>query len=225
MPYGSELRWVSSGGPMGGAVNLDKLIVDGYLGYLALSLSQQDTSWSADTLMFDRASADRLLPMAALYDASNPDLTAFRDRGGRPILYHGWADDSISPLSTLAYYAALQQRMGGLESTQPFARLFMFPGVYHCSGGEGSRHWDMLGPIIGWVERDEAPMQIVATQSESDLSTAGVVSRTRRTSLRHHLARPRQHHRALGAELHSALHLPSGSCCSNRSSPRASLGA
>jgi feruloyl esterase len=173
LPYGSELRWGGSGGPMGGSVNFDKLIADGYLGYLSMPLSQQDTSWSADTLAFDPATYERLLPMAAVYDASSTDLAAFRDRGGKLILYHGWSDDSISPTSTIAYYAALQQRMGGLEATQQFARLFMFPGVYHCSGGEGPSHWDMTTPIVEWVERGAAPAQIVASQYESDVSTSG----------------------------------------------------
>ena len=149
------------------------MIADAYLGYLALPLPQQDTSFNADTLTFDPASYERLLAMASVYNASSTDLSTFRDRGGKLILYHGWADDSISPTGTIAYYAALQQQMGGLEATQRFARLFMFPGVYHCSGGEGPSHWDMVTPITDWVERGVAPEQIVATQYESDVATAG----------------------------------------------------
>jgi len=173
LPYGSELRWAGSGGPMGEGVNFDKLIADAYLGYLALPLPQPDTTFNADTLTFDPASYERLLAMASVYNASNTDLSAFHDRGGKLILYHGWADDSISPTGTIAYYAALQRQMGGLEATQRFARLFMFPGVYHCSGGEGPSHWDMVTPITDWVERDVAPTQIVAIQYESDVATAG----------------------------------------------------
>ena len=56
-------------------------------------------------------------------------------RGGKLILYHGWADPAISPYGTLAYYQAVLDTMGGLEKTQEFARLFMVPGMYHCSGG------------------------------------------------------------------------------------------
>jgi feruloyl esterase len=163
----------SGAGPPGATGSFDKMIADGYLGYLSLPLPQQDTSWNADTLRFDPASFTALLPMAAVYDASNPDLSALRDRGGKLILYHGWSDDSISPLGTIAYYAALQQQMGGQEATQRFARLFMFPGVYHCSGGYGPSHWDMVTPITDWVERGVAPTQIVATQYESDAEGAG----------------------------------------------------
>jgi hypothetical protein len=173
LPYGSELRWAGSAGPMGAGDNFDKMIADAYLGYLALPLPQQDTSFNAATLTFDPASYERLLAMASVYNASSTDLAAFRDRGGKLILYHGWADDSIAPTGTIAYYAALQRQMGGLEATQRFARLFMFPGVYHCSGGEGPSHWDMVTPITEWVEGGVAPTQIVATQYESDVATAG----------------------------------------------------
>ena len=171
LPYGSELRWVGGGPPGGGS--FDKVIADAYLGYLSLPLPEQDTSFSADTLTFDPSSYERLLAMASVYNASSTDLSAFRDRGGKLILYHGWADDSISPTGTIAYYAALQQEMGGLDATQRFARLFMFPGVYHCSGGEGPSHWEMVTPITDWVERGVAPEQIVATQYESDVATTG----------------------------------------------------
>ncbi|MCC7369056.1 MAG: tannase/feruloyl esterase family alpha/beta hydrolase [Chloroflexi bacterium] len=173
LTYGSELKWAGGAGPMGADVSFDKLIVDAYAGYLSLPLPYQDTSMTADTVRFAPADFFSLLPMASVYNASNPDLTRFRDRGGKLILYHGWADDSIVPAGTLAYYAALQRQMGGLEATQQFARLFMFPGVYHCSGGEGPSHWDMATPIADWVERGVAPTVIVASQYESDVSTAG----------------------------------------------------
>lgn len=173
LPYGSELRWAGGGGPMGGGGNFDQMIADVYLGSLSLPLPWQDTTWSADTLEFRPRDVFALLPMASVFDASNPDLSAFRDHGGKLILYHGWADDSISPEGTVAYYDAVQEEMGGPEATQQFARLFMFPGVYHCSGGYGPSHFEMLDPIIDWVERGVPPEQIVATQYESDLAAAG----------------------------------------------------
>jgi feruloyl esterase len=171
LPYGSELRWAGGGPPGGGS--FDKTIADVYLGSLSLPLPWQDADWSADALAFRPRDFFALLPMAAVYDASDPDLSAFRDRGGKLILYHGWADDSISPEGTIAYYDALQREMGGPEATRTFARLFMFPGVYHCSGGEGPSHFDMVGPITDWVERGLAPERIVASQYEGDAATAG----------------------------------------------------
>jgi hypothetical protein len=64
--------------------------------------------------------------------------------GGRLILWHGWADPAIPPTGTVAYYQAVQDRMGGLAATQRFARLFMFPGMYHCGGGTGQNSFDLL---------------------------------------------------------------------------------
>jgi feruloyl esterase len=173
LPYGSELRWAGGGGPMGDGGNFDQMIADVYLGSLSLPLPWQDTNWSADTLELRPRDVFALLPMASVYDASNPDLSAFRNRGGKLILYHGWADDSISPEGTIAYYEAVQQQMGGLEATREFTRLFMFPGVYHCSGGYGPSHFEMFTPITAWVEHGIAPEQIVATQYESDMAAAG----------------------------------------------------
>ena len=173
LPYGSELRWVGGGGPMAALGSMDKSIVDQFYGTMALPLAQQDTSKNAGSLKFDQATYESLLAMAKVYDASSTDLSAFRDRGGKLILYHGWADDSISPDGTIAYYTALQTQMGGQGATQKFARLFMFPGVYHCSGGYGPSHFDLVTPIVNWVENGVAPDQIIAVQYDTDSSGQG----------------------------------------------------
>ena len=67
----------------------------------------------------------------------NPDLTAFRDRGGKAIVWHGWADQLITAEGTVDYYTRVQQEMGGPKKTAEFVRLFMAPGVGHCGGGAG----------------------------------------------------------------------------------------
>jgi feruloyl esterase len=112
---------------------------------------------------FTRENFDRIRPAGVIYNATNPDLTAFRDHGGKLIIYHGWADQAISPLGTLAYYQAVQDRMGGLAATQQFARLFMFPGMYHCQGGYGPNRFDMVSAIVDWVEQGQPPERIVAS--------------------------------------------------------------
>ena len=53
-------------------------------------------------------------------------------------------------------------------------RLFMAPGMAHCSGGEGPDTFDTLAALEQWVEHGRAPDQIVASHS-----TKGVVDRTR----------------------------------------------
>ena len=72
----------------------------------------------------------------AALNAVNPDLSAFRARGGKLILYHGWDDPAIPALNTVNYYESVQAKLGRAE-TVSFARLYMVPGMQHCGGGPG----------------------------------------------------------------------------------------
>jgi hypothetical protein len=58
--------------------------------------------------------------------------------------------------------------MSGVDATQKFARLFMFPGVYNCGGGYGPSHFDMVTAITAWVEHGTAPDKIIAVQYSGD---------------------------------------------------------
>jgi len=110
-----------------------------------------------------------------VFNSTNPDLAAFRDRGGKLILWQGWADQAIPPTTVTTYYDAVQDRMGGLTATQRFARLFMFPGVNHCGGGFGPNQFDLVNPIVNWVELGQAPTSIIAALDGAN----GAVVRTR----------------------------------------------
>ncbi|MGU7769863.1 tannase/feruloyl esterase family alpha/beta hydrolase [Burkholderia sp. MR1-5-21] len=101
-----------------------------------------------------------------LNDATNPDLSAFRNAGGKLILWHGWADQHISPLFTIRYYEAMQNTMGSSNVGQ-FARLYLVPGVGHCGGGEGFPNIDLVSKITGWVEQGTAPDAVTAYQTDS----------------------------------------------------------
>jgi len=138
---------------------------------------------------FDRSLA-ALAPAAEHQDAANPDLSAFRARGGKLILYHGWADHSITPLRTVTYYNDFRAKGG--ESTDEFVRLFMVPGLHHCTGGPGpnnfggrGQHWakddadhDILRALDRWVEQGIAPDRIIATKFVNDDPQQGI-ARTR----------------------------------------------
>jgi hypothetical protein len=112
-----------------------------------------------------------LRPVGRIHNAVNPDLSAFRDHGGKLLLLHGWADPAIPPTGTLDYYAAVQDRMGGLDAVQTFARLFMFPGTPRCTGSEICSPWDLIGPIVSWVEEGTPPDRIVFTQAKDGTAT------------------------------------------------------
>ena len=88
---------------------------------------------------------------------NNPDLRPFRDHGGRLILVHGWADHSVMTPPTVDYYETVTRTMGGPAPTRAFARLFMVPGMDHCSGGDGAYAIDYMKAITGWVEGGAAP--------------------------------------------------------------------
>jgi hypothetical protein len=107
--------------------------------------------------------------------AQAPEYCDFRRHGGKLILYHGWADPAIPPTGTTAYYRAVEDEMGGAHVVQQFARLFMIPTMYHCNGGYGPAQFDMVGPIVYWVEASKAPDAVVTTQTDP----SGNVVRTR----------------------------------------------
>ena len=105
----------------------------------------------------------------------NPDLTAFRDRGGKAIIWHGGADMLITASGTIDYYKRVQQRMGGAKATSDFARLYMAPGVGHCAGGQGPQPDGVLDSLIAWVETRQAPETLNAVRRDQ----SGAVIRSR----------------------------------------------
>jgi feruloyl esterase len=111
----------------------------------------------------------------AVIGTDNPDLTAFRDRGGKAILWHGWADQLISAEGTVDYYMRVHEKMGGAKKTSEFARLFMAPGVGHCAGGVGPQPYGLLDALLAWVENGKAPEALPAARRDQ----TGAVTRSR----------------------------------------------
>jgi feruloyl esterase len=110
---------------------------------------------------------------APIMNATNPDLRAFRQRGGKILQYHGWNDQLIAPQNSIDYYESVRSFFGAGDVLD-FYRLYMAPGMAHCSGGTGPNAFDMQAALEQWVERGIAPDQIVATRS-----TNGIVDRLR----------------------------------------------
>jgi feruloyl esterase len=100
---------------------------------------------------------------AGFIEASDPDLAKFKARGGKLLLYHGWADPGPAPENTINYYDAVTKKLGGRQDD--WMRLFLMPGVGHCGGGVGPDQADFLGALERWREAGEAPSQIPAARA------------------------------------------------------------
>ena len=97
-----------------------------------------------------------------ILDATDPDLTGFRERSGKLLMYFGWADQSLNARMGVDYYESVLQKMGA--RTPQFFRLFMQPGVFHCGGGVGPGSFEPLPVIVDWVEQGKAPDRITGAQ-------------------------------------------------------------
>jgi feruloyl esterase len=162
---GSELGWTDLGWTASArATGLDqfRFIVFG------------DPEWTIRRFDFDRDIVRAEAGDDDTINALNPNLGRFFARGGRLIQYHGWSDPQISPAISPQYYQRAADLYGGIAAIQDRYRLFMAPGMGHCSGGAGPNTFDMLAALEEWVERGRAPDRILATHS-----TNGVVDRTR----------------------------------------------
>jgi feruloyl esterase len=118
---------------------------------------------------------------APIMNATDPNLKAYRQRGGKLLQYHGWNDQLITPLNSINYYESVlsffgagQSREKTLQDVQGFYRLFMAPGMAHCGGGTGPNNFDIQAALEQWVERGIAPDRVVATRAIN-----GVVDRLR----------------------------------------------
>ena len=84
-----------------------------------------------------------------------PISGAFTSRGGKLLVYHGWADQQVVPQSTINYYGSVLETMGGAAKTSEWFRVFMAPGMAHCRGGDGPNTFDALTALETWVEKGQ----------------------------------------------------------------------
>ncbi len=145
----------------------------------------EDPNWDFHTFKFDAVNGfDNDVDFAdakvgPMFNAMNPDLTAFKANGGKLIHYHGWSDPDITPLNSVNYYESVARVMAGggnhgMRETREFYRLFMVPGMQHCRGGPGPSDFNMLDALDQWVDHGVAPERIIASHA-----TNGQVDRTR----------------------------------------------
>ena len=148
---GSETAWATvAGGPEPFAIPLD------HFRYVVFENAEWD--WRSFDLSRDTARADD--KDRGLLNATDPDLRAFKARGGKLLMYHGWNDTLIAPENSINYYNSVLAAMGPNQAG--FFRLFMAPGMLHCSGGTGPNQFNAVAALERWVEAGAAPDQMVA---------------------------------------------------------------
>ncbi len=162
---GSELSWKGVEVPMApdGLVPAAMFAEDS-VKYL-LHVPALPASWTVKDFVFDLANFQQITAYNSFYGATDPDLSAYFNRGGRLLLWHGWSDPHISPINSIAYYRAVEATLGA-DATRQGMRFYLFPGLYHCGGGDGLNQFDVLTPMMAWVEGGKAPDTLKAAHVE-----------------------------------------------------------
>jgi hypothetical protein len=150
----------------------------------------EDANWDVRKFKLEQDTKLADQKMAAILNATDPDMHPFKKRGGKLIMYHGWSDAAISPVNAIHYYDSVVKKMG--SGTSDFVRLFMAPGLQHCFmgpgpnsfgqgslGPQGDPEHDVLSAVERWVESGVAPQKIIATKYVNDLDRRQGVKMTR----------------------------------------------
>jgi feruloyl esterase len=158
---GSELGWGGVGGPVPSGESwegMKKIVFTPEWDYHTMRLPDDvERAVNADN---------------GLLYGGDPDLRRFFSRGGKLLMYHGWADPLVTPDTSLIMYKRITETVGPAAANS--LALFMVPGMGHCQGGPGTDQFDKAAAIDRWVESGMKPQSIVASHV-----TSGVVDRTR----------------------------------------------
>jgi feruloyl esterase len=141
-----------------------------------------DARFNVDDFDFDRdLAALENTEDAKLTNTTNPNLKAFKDRGGKLVIVHGWSDGADPALLSVQYFNSVVS-MIGRNAVDQFFRLYMVPDVYHnASRGPGPTAFpgEMLKAVEAWVESKSAPEAVTATRYTIDGDPSSGISRTR----------------------------------------------
>jgi hypothetical protein len=179
--------WITgNGNPNSG---LGALLADSYFENIIFP----NSGWNPNSFSITENAHQADVRTGAIINSVDPNLRAFKLRGGKLIQYVGWSDSAISPLNSINYHTAVTNVMGGKEETREFYRLFTVPGMAHCVGGPGANAFgqfaegqsvngpnpsdpadDILSALDRWVEYREAPDKIIATKYVNDDPTQGI---------------------------------------------------
>jgi feruloyl esterase len=159
---GSELGWATLGGPQPYAIAAEAFR------YVVFN----DPAW--DPASFDPSTdIARLEHQATGVEPPSTNLKPFFSRGGKLLMYHGWADQQVAPLNSITYFDAVV-KSAGTDAAGKSIALYLVPGMGHCQGGVGTDTFDKVAAMEEWIRTGAAPAQIVASHR-----TSGGTDRTR----------------------------------------------
>ena len=158
---GSELGWGGVAGPSPSG--------ESHEGMRKIVFSPD---WDYHTIKVPDDVARAVKADKGLLYGGDADLSRFFDRGGKLLMYHGWADPLVSPDTSLIMFKRINETVG--RSAASSLALFMVPGMGHCQGGPGTDQFDKAAALDRWVESGTKPLSIPASHT-----TAAVVDRTR----------------------------------------------
>ena len=130
--YGGWGLWITGSSP-------EKSLMFAFSTQFYKNMMYDNANWDYHSFKADRDTEAADKKQAHNLNATDPDLSRFRARGGKLILYHGWSDAAIAPQNTIDYYKSVTAKMGARQ-TAGFVRLFMVPGMQHCGGGIRRQH-------------------------------------------------------------------------------------
>ena len=148
-------RWIvhESGRPV------QQVFAETFLRNMAFRPDEPEFDWG--NFDFDN-DPQRMSFIRSILDAVQPDLSGFRDSGGKMLMYFGWADAALNPMMAVNYYEDVMKTTG--PETRDFFRLYMVPGMFHCRGSLGVDQFDAFTRLVNWVEAGETPQRMDAAR-------------------------------------------------------------
>ena len=165
---GSELNWIGAyvaadDGPSGVQTAVTAI-------FRYMNVPERGPDWRIT--QFDWDSDSKLSAMMEAYNgAANPDLRPFKAAGGKLIVFHGLADEAVMPENMVAYYQTVERTLGGKTAIDDFFKLYLVPGMNHCSGGAGANVVDYIAALEAWVEGGHAPQALTAAHLKTPRAT------------------------------------------------------